>query len=454
VAGIPAGWTLSEGALGSDGNWAVQTSDVASLSITSPAGYVGALLLQVSETWTDSNGVAHNVYVSDNVEAFAKGSPIFAWSGDDTLTASAGNDTLVFANQIGTDVVHNFDTAHDKIDLVGFNGISSFADVQAHLSSDASGNAVITLADGETITLDGVSAASLNAGDFEFNQTPVTTNTGDMAIGDGALLPLSGTVDNTGSIHLGSAGTETDLEIVQHGATLQGGGTLVMSDNAENVIFGSDPSVTLTNVDNVISGAGQIGEGQMTLVNEGTIIADGTHALVIDTGVNTVINSGTLESTGAGGLTVQSDVANNGLLWANGGDLHLNGDVSGSGSALISGNANLEIGGAFNEQIQFDGGSTGTLTLDHSIDFKGILSGFGDHNSIDLTDILAATSSLNYTENAAGTAGTLTVNDGAHTANIAFSGQYATADFLVASDPANHALIQIEQHAHQMAAAA
>jgi T1SS-143 domain-containing protein len=454
VAGLAAGWALSEGTQNADGSWSVQTNDIGALSVTSPDGYVGALVLQVSENWTDSNGVAHTVYVSDNVEAFAKGSPVFAWSGDDTLTASGGNDTLVFANKIGADVVHNFDTAHDKIDLIGFNGISSFADVQAHLGHDASGNAVITLADGETITLDGVNAASLNAGDFEFNQTPVTANTGDMAISDGALLPLSGTVDNTGSIHLGSAGNETDLEIVQHGATLQGGGTLVMSDNSENAIFGSDPSVTLTNVDNIVSGAGQIGEGQMTLVNKGSIIADGTHALVIDTGVNTVINSGTLESTGAGGLTVQSDLANNGLLWANGGDLHLNGDVSGSGSALISGNANLEIGGAFNEQVQFDNGSAGTLTLDHSIDFKGILSGFGDHDSIDLGGILAATASLNYTENAAGTGGTLTVNDGSHTANIAFNGQYATSDFHVATDSGNHALIQIEQHAHQVAAAA
>ena len=42
--------------------------------------------------------------------------------------------------------------------------------------------------------------------------------------------------------------------------------------------------MTLTNVDNTISGAGQIGAGQMTLINEGTIIATGTNALVIDTG--------------------------------------------------------------------------------------------------------------------------------------------------------------------------
>jgi VCBS repeat-containing protein len=455
VAGLAAGWALSEGTQNADGSWTVQTNDIGALSVTSPDGYVGALVLNVSESWTNADGTHGTATVPDNVEAFAKGSPIFASSGDDTLTASTGgHDTLVFADQIGSDVVHNFDTVHDKIDLVGFTGFSSFADVQAHLASDASGNAVITLADGETITLNGVNAAALNAGDFEFNQAPVTYNTGDMVIGDGALLPLSGVVDNTGSIRLGAAGSETDLEIIQHGVTLKGGGTVVLSDNSENVIFGSDPSVTLTNVDNIISGAGQIGDGQMTLVNEGSIIATGSNALVIDTGLNAVINSGTLESTGAGGLTVHSDLVNDGLLWANGGDLHFDGDISGTGSALISGNASLELGGSFNEQITFDDSASGTLKLDHSVDFKGILSGFGDHDSIDLGDILAATASLNYTANAAGTGGTLTVNDGVHTASIAFTGQYAASDFHIASDSGNHALVQIEHQAHQLAAAA
>ena len=56
-------------------------------------------------------------------------------------------------------------------------------------------------------------------------------------------------------------------------------------------------------MDNTISGAGQLGEGQMTLVNAGAIIATGTNALVIDTGANAVINSGTLEAVGSGGLT-------------------------------------------------------------------------------------------------------------------------------------------------------
>src|SRR6185437_14347429 len=388
ITGLAAGWALSEGTHNADSSWSVLTSDIGSLTVTSPDGYVGALVANATESWTNADGTHGSAVVADNVEAYAHGAPIFAWSGDDTLTASVGNDTLVFANRIGTDVVHNFDTMHDKIDLVGFNGFASFADVQAHLGHDASGDAVITLADGETITLNGVAAASLNAGDFEFDQTPVTYNTGDMVISDGALLPLSGVVDNTGTIHVSSAGNETDLEIIQHGMTLEGGGSLVMSDNAENVIFGSDPSVTLTNVDNTISGAGHLGESQMTLVNEGTIVADGNNALDIDTGSNAVVNSGTLEATGSGGLIVHSDLDNSGLLWANGGNVTLDGNVSGDGSALISGNATLEVVGAFGQDVQFDANASGTLKIDDSIDFHGMLSGFGNHDTIDLSNIL------------------------------------------------------------------
>ena len=129
-------------------------------------------------------------------------------------------------------------------------------------------------------------------------------NAGTMVVSDGAMLPLSGIVNNTGTIALNSAGAETELELIQHGITLQGGGQLTLSDSGGNVIFGTDPSVTLTNVDNTISGAGQLGGGQMTLVNHGTIVATGSNALIIDTGANAVINSGTLEAAGSGGLVI------------------------------------------------------------------------------------------------------------------------------------------------------
>ena len=383
-----------------------------------------------------------------------EGAPIFAWSGDDTLTGSSGNDTLVFANRIGTDVVHNFDVAHDRIDLIGFDGVSSFADVQTHLSTDAAGNAVLTLGDGQTITLVGVDAKTLTGDDFVFNETPVIHNTGDMVLSDGAMLPLSGIVDNSGRIELGSAGSTTELEIVQHGATLQGGGTIVLSDNSENLIVGSQGDVTLTNVDNTIMGAGEIGDGQLTLVNEGTIMATGVNALVIDTGANVVTNSGTLEAAGSGGLIIHGTIDNEGLLWANGGDLSVMGDVNGGGSALISGHGLLELAGAFSGEIKFDDNASGTLVLDHPSDFHGILSGFDGNDTLDLEGMLGGSTTMSYNENAQGNGGVLTVTDGKTTANIAFTGEHAASDFhLDTGGSANHVLVHLENQAQQQAAA-
>ena len=81
-----------------------------------------------------------------------------------------------------------------------------------------------------------------------------------------------------------ATGSETNLQILVESLTLRGGGQVVLSDDSNNVIFGGAANATLINVDNTISGAGHIGAGQMALVNAGTIIADGTQALVIDTG--------------------------------------------------------------------------------------------------------------------------------------------------------------------------
>ena len=94
----------------------------------------------------------------------------------------------------------------------------------------------------------------------------------------------------------------------------------------------------------------------MALINNGTIAAIGTHALVVDTGTNVLTNAGTLEATGSGGLIVNSDVANSGLIWANGGNITINGAVTGSGSAMISGAATLELGAEFVRQRHLRGG--------------------------------------------------------------------------------------------------
>jgi hypothetical protein len=349
---------------------------------------------------------------------------------------------FVFSQPIGHDVIHSFDAASDQIDLIGYADFTGFGDILAHTANDAAGNALITLADAQSITLNGVDAASLTASDFVFDQTPVTDNPGTMSIADGAMLPLSGEIHNTGTIELNSGGNETDLQLIEHGITLDGHGQVILSDNSENVITGTVSDVTLDNLDNTISGAGHLGNGQMTLVNEGTIIATGTNALDIDTGTNVVVNTGTLEATGSGGLVIHGDVANSGLLWANGGNITVTGAVNGSGSAIIDGTATLQFGAPSSMQTTFGQDAAGTLRLDDSLDFSGVVSGFGKDDHLDLSDIkFGAGVTHDYLPNAQGTGGTLTVSDGVHTANISLLGQYTAENFHVSDD--HHAGTQI-----------
>ena len=426
VDGVPSGWTLNAGTNNGDGTWTIQTNDPSSLTVTTPADFAGAVVLGVNMSWTNADGSTGNAFISDNVEAYASGNPIFALSADDNLTGSSGADMFVFAQPIGNNVIHSFDAAADKIDLVGFTGVHSVADVS--VANDANGNAMVSIGDGQTITIKGVDAAALGAANFLFDVDPVTTNTGTITISDGAIMPFGGSLVNSGTIELVSTGSETDLEILFRGVTLSGGGQVLLSDNAQNVIFGGSVDTVLTNADNTISGAGNLGGGQMTLVNAGLILADGANALVIDTGSNAVTNSGVMEATGVGGLIVDSALVNSGNLWANNGDIVVLGDASGAGSATISGVAMLEFGGASDQNVTFDSAAEGTLKLDLATAFTGSVSGYGAGDKLDLVDVaFGAGTQITYAANDAGTGGTLIVSDGTHTASLELTGAYAAA---------------------------
>jgi hypothetical protein len=425
---------MSEGTDNGDRTWSIQTYDASALSITAPQKYAGAVSLKISQTWTDPAGGTGQAMIADNVEAYAAGAPIFATSGDDNLSGSSANDVFALALPIGNDTIHGFDVAHDRVDLIGWNDLSRFADVQTQLSENSQGDAVIRFADKGSITFNNVSAENLTADNFLFNLDPAMNNADGIVISDNAALPLGGTVNNSGTIELASTGGETRLQVLANGLTLEGGGHVELSDGNGNIIAGTKPGATLTNVDNTISGAGQLGEGQMTLHNKGTIIASGSNALTIDTGANEVVNSGTLRATDSGGLVIHSDIANSGLLWADGGNMTTDGNVSGTGSALIDGVANFETGGAFSETITLDADANATLKIDHAADFRGTVAGFDGNDVLDLGDLAFGSTTLGYAANSNNTGGTLTASDGAHTANIALLGQYMAASFVKSAD--------------------
>ncbi|WP_324727780.1 beta strand repeat-containing protein [Pseudomonas chlororaphis] len=432
ISGVPSGWVFNAGTDNGDGTWIVQTNDPGALTVTTPSDFAGALVLEVNLYWSNSDGSSASAYVFNNVEVYAPGSPIFALSADDNLTGSSGADTFVFAQPIGNNQIYNFDVTADKIDLIGFTGVTAFADLS--ISNDANGNALVSIGSGQTVTLRGVDATDLGEANFRFDTDPLTHNSGTLTIADSAIMPFGGGLHNSGTIELGSAGNETSLEILFRGATLTGGGQVLLSDNAQNVIFGGSADTVLTNVDNRISGAGQLGAGQMILANAGLILASGMNSLVLDTGTHTISNSGVLESTGTGGMTVASAVENTGHLWANGGDLRLLADVTGNGNATIDGDASLTFAGAAHTSVAFHGAGAGSLVIAQA-EAAGSLVGILGLESDDLLTFgdlaFGANTQLSYTANASGAGGLLTVDDGAHRAEVNLLGHYSAEDFQV-----------------------
>ncbi|HVV92199.1 MAG TPA: bluetail domain-containing putative surface protein [Hyphomicrobiales bacterium] len=184
-----------------------------------------------------------------------------------------------------------------------------------------------TIAGGHLQTANGgaIVVTSLNAIIDSTTAAGIVHNEGDLEIAppidnisggeDPAALTLKGTLDNTGSLTVHSVVTAKTLHADAGGATLSGGGTVVLEkddgDAGDNVIAGPG---TLHNVDNTISGAGTIGADQfqpngLHLDNQagGTIVADNAAAALTINALG-VANAGLIEDTAAGGLVIDNTV--------------------------------------------------------------------------------------------------------------------------------------------------
>ena len=116
-------------------------------------------------------------------------------------------------------------------------------------------------------------------------------------------------------------------------ATLSGGGTLLLEDtyNATNnspdvaVITGFGPTDTLENVDNTISGYGQLGQGLLTFANDvsGTVNVTGSYLRLWTASAS---NAGLMEATG-GTLLIETALnSGGGVILAAGQTVQLGGD--------------------------------------------------------------------------------------------------------------------------------
>ncbi len=88
-------------------------------------------------------------------------------AGNDLMIGGGGRDTFIFENGSGHDKILGFRDGKDKIDLSGYEGITSFADIEHDISGRWFGS-TIHLDDGDTIYLAGVRAHRLDESDFVF----------------------------------------------------------------------------------------------------------------------------------------------------------------------------------------------------------------------------------------------------------------------------------------------
>jgi hypothetical protein len=200
-------------------------------------------------------------------------------------------------------------------------------------------------------------------------------NFGTITVGAATLLlgaSLSGDsteINGPGTVLLAGKGTTpgtiATMQINSPFMGLYGGAKVGVSVNGQ--ILGSTTSLSTLQVkDATIYGGGSIGNGasapagdglSLVVTALGTINANGGRAMVLDTGANAITNGGLIEATSAAGLTIDSQMFQNGRLVAAGtGALTINGvQVGGLGNVATSNvgkivlhRGQLSIGGLIN----------------------------------------------------------------------------------------------------------
>ncbi len=87
-----------------------------------------------------------------------------AATGSQTVSVSIGgpgNDHFVFAPGIGADTITNFNPQADTIELDHFANVQTVQELQALITTDVHGDAVINLGHNDSITVAGVTAPEM-----------------------------------------------------------------------------------------------------------------------------------------------------------------------------------------------------------------------------------------------------------------------------------------------------
>lgn len=97
---------------------------------------------------------------------------LIGYGGNDTLVGGKGSDTFVFGDGFDHDIILDFTPGEDRLEFRS-DEIQTWDDVVDRLSADEDGNALITLDDGSTLSLIGVSPEKLKQDDVYIGDDPI-----------------------------------------------------------------------------------------------------------------------------------------------------------------------------------------------------------------------------------------------------------------------------------------
>ena len=383
--------TLSGGTDDLDGASSLVTTES---TIESTTLQDGMLTVASGETLTLLGVTLDNVTLSGGTDDLDQKSPLLV-STDSTIQYATLQDDgtlpdgkLVVAS--GQTVTLDGVTLDNVILLGGtdnLDGATSTVSSDSTIEFSTLQDGTLAVASGQILTLDGVTLDNviLSGGTDDLNGDTSTVNT-DSTIKHATLQDGTLTVASGQTLTLDDAAL--DNVILSGGADLHGtttlDGTVQFEGDGTFELHHQAAIVTTSHaeLDNTgtIAGSGTIGTSGMALVNDGAINADDHNGtLILDPAMLT--NNDVLEATNGGILDVVSN-------------------VTGTGSATISGGGRLELGGTDAQTVTFDDAST--LQLDGTSDFTGTVRGLAVGDIIDLANTIVTSAAWDGT--------TLTVN--------------------------------------------
>ncbi|HWW19802.1 MAG TPA: hypothetical protein VNZ06_03270 [Steroidobacteraceae bacterium] len=207
-----------------------------------------------------------------------------------------------------------------------------------------------TIHGGSTLTNSTTGTIEVVGGSNTIGGTLSNPAGGLLKVDNGAVLNLeNGSYLTSGAMQLNAAGSTTELVVAGANVTL-GGGTLTLSNNTNNYIFGATSADTLTNQE-TIQGAGHIGNNQMTLVNSGTIDANQFAGMIIQpsggfTNNGTLlVGSGIFMHVSGGPFSNFSGTTLTGGTYNTGGLLEID-QLGTAGGEIVTNAANIVLNGA------------------------------------------------------------------------------------------------------------